>query len=50
MQPIVVHGDDPQREELALNGEVVRDTRLKAFMENLELRSSGRSAQRIASS
>jgi hypothetical protein len=46
----LVHGDDPQREGLASKGEVVRDTRLKAFMENLELRSPGRSAQRIAGS
>lgn len=44
----LVHGDDPQREELAAKGEVVHDTRLKTFMENLGRRSSGGSARRIA--
>jgi hypothetical protein len=44
----LVHGDDPQREELASKGEVVHDTRLKAFMESLERRSSDRGASRLA--
>ncbi|HML13002.1 MAG TPA: glycosyltransferase family 2 protein [Xanthobacteraceae bacterium] len=42
------HGDDPQRDEWAATGEVVRDTRLKAFMESLERRSSERSAGGLA--
>jgi hypothetical protein len=39
------HGDDPEREELVLKGEVVKDTRLKAFMESLEHFSADRSAR-----
>jgi hypothetical protein len=31
----LAHGDDPTIEELALKGEVVRDTRLRTFMENI---------------
>lgn len=46
----LVHAEDPQRAELASKGEVVHDARLKTFMENLELGSSGRSARRIAGS
>jgi hypothetical protein len=41
----LVHGDDPQREELASRGEVVHDARLKTFMENLERRLSARNAR-----
>jgi hypothetical protein len=29
------HGDDPMREDMVSKGEVVRDTRLQKFMENL---------------
>lgn len=32
----LIHGDDPEREELVLKGEVVCDLRLKTFMEGLE--------------
>jgi hypothetical protein len=32
----LTHGDDPEREELVLKGEVVCDLRLKTFMEGLE--------------
>jgi len=42
------HGDDPEREEWATKGEVVHDTRLKAFMESVERRSHGRGADRLA--
>jgi hypothetical protein len=42
------HGDDPERDEWVAKGEVVHDTRLKAFMESLERHSSERSAGGLA--
>jgi Glycosyl transferase family 2 len=38
------HGDDPERDELVVRGDVVHETRLKDFMERLERRSSHASA------